>query len=41
MFYFNGYRAYITLKNTYTKLQVNSGKEAVVKALKYRIVKEN
>lgn len=29
------------LKNTYTKLQVNSGKEAVVKALKYRIVKEN
>jgi len=29
------------LKNIYTKLQVNSGKEAVVKALRYRIVKEN
>lgn len=29
------------LKNIYTKLQVNSGKEAIAKALKYRIVKEN
>ncbi|MEP7319996.1 MAG: response regulator transcription factor [Panacibacter sp.] len=29
------------LKNIYTKLQVNSGKEAITKALKYRIVKEN
>lgn len=29
------------LKNIYTKLQVNTGKEAIAKALKYRIVKEN
>lgn len=29
------------LKNIYTKLQVNTGKEAITKALKYRIVKEN
>lgn len=29
------------LKNIYTKLQVCSGKEAVAKALKYRIVKDN
>ena len=29
------------LKNIYTKLQVNGGKEAIAKALKYRIVKEN
>lgn len=29
------------LKNIYIKLQVNSGKEAIAKALKYRIVKEN
>lgn len=29
------------LKNIYAKLQVNSGKEAVAKALKYRIVKES
>lgn len=29
------------LKNIYTKLQVNSGKEAIAKALKYRIVKES
>lgn len=28
------------LKNIYTKLQVNSGKEAIAKALKYRIVQE-
>ncbi len=28
------------LKNIYTKLQVNGGKEAIAKALKYRIVKE-
>ncbi len=29
------------LKNIYAKLQVNTGKEAITKALKYRIVKEN
>ena len=28
------------LKNIYTKLQVNSGKKAIAKALKYRIIKE-
>lgn len=29
------------LKNIYAKLQVNTGKEAITKALKYRIVKES